>query len=89
MSHHAVLSFTPRRPALSFAAILAWGAMIATLSVLAYACLLSAEAPVRVHMILQGAEVIVLTLGAGLLAGLLHAAGLGLEKRDHQAPLAA
>lgn len=85
MSHQADFFSTERRPALSFAGILAWGAMIATLCVLVYACLLSPEALVRVRVILQGAQVIVLTLAAGVLAGALHSASLAAEQRDHEA----
>jgi len=63
---------TEPRAALSFAGILAWGGMLATLLVVTYACLLSPEGAVRVRMILQGAEVILLTLAAGAIAGTLH-----------------
>jgi len=75
-------SLQTRSPAaLSFAGILCWGAMLATLLIIAYAYLASPEALVRAHIILQGAEVLLISLGAGVIAGSVHQLALGLEAR--------
>ena len=87
MTEQFTSSQTPRRPTLSFPGILAWGAMIATLLVIAYAGVLSPEASVRVHVILQGFQVIVLTLVAGLIAAAVHSLGLAAETRRHRPKL--
>ena len=81
MSNQNISLQTRSRAALSFPGILACGAMLATLVVIGYACLYSPEGAVRVRMILQGAEVILITLSAGTLAGVLHATALALEAR--------
>ena len=79
MSQQNVSSFHQSHRALSFPWILAAGTMIATLLVVAYAYLASAEGTVRVHIVLQGAEVILLTLVAGIIAGAVHALGVASE----------
>jgi len=76
-----VSSPTQFRHGLLFPVLLSWGAMLATFVVIAYACLLSPDAVVRVRIILQGAEVILLTWVAGNLAGALHSLGLAGEAR--------
>ena len=61
-----------QQPAPTFQSLLAIGAMLAALAVVAYSCLQSDDSVVRVHSILQGAEVILLTGTAGLAASALH-----------------
>jgi len=53
--------------------------MFATLLVVTYAYLASPESAVRVQIVLQGAEVILLTLAAGIVAGTLHAISVASE----------
>jgi hypothetical protein len=79
MSQQIVSSLNQSRRALSFPGILAAGTMIATLLVVAYAYFASAEGAVRAHIVLQGAEVILLTLVAGFIAGAVHAIGVASE----------
>ena len=69
-----ILNQIERRPALSFHASLMLGAMLATLAVVAYAG--TATGMMRAHIVLQGFEVILLTLGAGFIASALHAVSL-------------
>lgn len=78
---HNISSPTQSRPGLFFPVLLSWGAMLATLVIIAYACLLSPEAVVRVRIILQGAEVILISWVAGILAGVLHDLSLASEAR--------
>jgi membrane associated rhomboid family serine protease len=67
------LSFSaPHQPVPAFGSMLAAGAMLASLAVVAYACLHSPDAAVRVQTILQGARVILLTVVAGAVASGLH-----------------
>jgi len=79
MFQQNISSPTHSHQGLFFQALLSWGAMLATLIVIAYACLLSPEGAVRVHIILQGAEVILISWVAGILAGTLHSLGLAGE----------
>ncbi len=72
----AILSHIERRPGLSFNASLVIGAMIATLAVVAFAGLSSPVSAVRAHIVLQGAQVVLLTLAAGAIASALHAFSL-------------
>jgi len=85
MSKQYLSSPTHSGAALTFPGILGWGAMLAAMLVIAYAGLLSPEAAVRVRMILQGAEVILITLAAGTLAGVLHSLALAGEARHKTA----
>jgi hypothetical protein len=49
--------------------------MVATLLVVAYAAAASELGAVRAHIVLQGAEIILLTVAAGVIAGALHLVG--------------
>ncbi len=81
MFQQNIFSPTQTRPGLFFPVLLSWGAMLATLVLIAYACLLSPESVLRVRIILQGTEVILITWVAGILAGALHSLGLAAEAR--------
>ena len=59
-------------PVPNFSGLLAIGAMLATLAVVAYACLQSDDSSLRVRLILQGADVVLLTWAAGLVASALQ-----------------
>ncbi len=76
----AILSHIERRPGLSFHASLAIGAMIAVLFVVTFAGLSASAAAVRAHIVLQGAEVILLTLAAGAIASAVHAISLAAAR---------
>src|SRR5450631_458863 len=56
-----------------FQELLAVGAMLATLTVVALACLLSDDSAVRARVALQGEELVLLTWAAGFVASALHA----------------
>jgi hypothetical protein len=60
------------RAGISYNLSLAIGAMLATLATVAYADLASTLATERVQIILQGAQIIGLTVAAGVIAGALH-----------------
>jgi len=60
------------RAGLSYNLSLAIGAMLATLAVVVYADSASTLSAERVHIILQGAQMILLTTAAGIIAGVLH-----------------
>jgi hypothetical protein len=64
----------------SFQSLLAIGAMLAALAVVTFACLQSDEGAVRVHSILQGAEVILLTWSAGIIASALQRVSLASDR---------
>jgi len=51
--------------------------VLATLAVVAYACLLSNDSAMRVRVILQGAEVILLTWAAGFIASARRRTAMG------------
>ncbi len=51
--------------------------MLATLAVVAYACLLSDDSAMRVRVILQGAEVILLAWAAAFLASARRRTAMG------------
>ena len=76
----AILNHIERRPGLSFHASLGIGAMIAILAVVAFAGLSATAAAVRAHIVLQGAEVILLTLAAGAIASALHTLSLSAAR---------
>jgi len=57
----------------SFQSLMAIGAMLATAAVVAFACLLSDDSPVRARFVLAGLEVVLLTWVAGFVASLVHA----------------
>jgi hypothetical protein len=81
MSQQTNCSAVPasHHPVPAFQALLAVGAMLATLAVVTYACLLSNDSATRVHVILQGGEVILLTWAAGMVASALHLIGVAGE----------
>jgi len=81
MLQQNISSPTQYRNGLFFPVLLSWGAMLATLVVIAYACLLSPESVVQARIILQGVEVIFITWVAGILAGAVHSLGLAGEAR--------
>jgi hypothetical protein len=75
MSLQNVFSPFRHRVGLSFPAALAIGAMLAVLLVVAYAAFASPASAVRAQIVLQGAEIILLTLCAGIIAGAVHGIG--------------
>ena len=77
----AILSHIERRPGLSFHASLMVGAMLAVLAVVVYASLATTVGALRTGIILQGMEVILLTLAAGFIASALHAVGTASEPK--------
>jgi len=83
MSLQTLFSPFTARPALSYHLSLAIGAMLAILLVVAYAASVSPLAAVRAHMILQGAQIILLTLASGVIAGVLHMVGTAGETAVH------
>ena len=72
MSLQTLFSPFHSRAGVSYNLALAIGAMLATLAVVAYADLATTIATERVHVILQGAQMILLTVSSGLIAGALH-----------------
>ena len=64
----------PHHPVPAFQSLLAIGAMLATLAVVAYACLHTADGAERVHLVMTGAKAILVTWGAGFIASGLHLA---------------
>jgi len=68
-----VLSPLQTRAGLSYNLSLAIGTMLAALAVVVYADFASTLAGERVHIILQGAQMILLTVASGIIAGVLHA----------------
>jgi hypothetical protein len=72
MSLQTVFSPFQARPGLSYHLSLAIGAMFASLLVVAYAAGASDEGAVRAHIVLQGAQMIALTVASGVIAGLVH-----------------
>lgn len=72
MSLQTLFSPFHTRAGLSYNLALAIGAMLATLAVVTYADLATAIATERVHIILQGAQMILLTVSSGIIAGALH-----------------
>jgi hypothetical protein len=72
MSLQTVFSPFQTRPGLSYHLSLAIGAMLAALLVVAYAAGASDVSAVRTHIVLQGAEIILLTVASGVIAGALH-----------------
>lgn len=79
MSLQTLLSPFHSRAGISYNLGLAIGAMLATLAVVAYADLASSLPTDRVHIILQGAQMILLTVSAGVIAGALHVLGTAGE----------
>jgi len=75
----------PHHPLPAFQSLLAIGAMMSTFAVIAYACLTSDAGAVRTHVILQGAEVTLLTWAAGAVSSLVHLIGVARERADAQA----
>lgn len=67
-----VFSAFHTRAGLSYNLGMAIGAMLATLAVVAYADFASAFAVERVHIILEGVQITLLTVAAGVIAGTLH-----------------
>lgn len=67
-----VFSAFQTRAGLSYNLGMAVGAMLATMAVVAYADFASEFAVERVHIILEGAQIILLTVAAGVMAGTLH-----------------
>jgi len=61
------------RAGISYNLSLAIGAMLATLAVVVYADSAATLSADRVHIILQGAQMILLTVAAGIIAGAFHA----------------
>lgn len=59
-------------PVPSFESLLAIGAMLATLVLVAYDCIQSDDSAVRVRLIMQDAEVILVTCAAGFIASAVH-----------------
>lgn len=88
MFQQNISSLTQSREGLLFQVLLPWAAMLATLVVIAYAYLLSPEGAVRVPIILQGAEVILISWVAGILANAVHCLGLAGEVRHGTIPQA-
>lgn len=72
MSLQTLFSSFRTRAGLSYNLALAIGAMLATLAVVVYADLATTIATERVHIILQGAQMILLTVASGLIAGAVH-----------------
>jgi len=70
-----ILNQIERRAGLSFHANLMIGAMLAVLGVVAYAGT-AASALLRTHIVLQGCEIVLMTLAAGIIANALHALSL-------------
>jgi len=81
MLEQNISSPTQYRHGLFFPVLLSWGAMLATLVVIAYACLQSPESLVQARIIVQGAKVIFITWVAGILAGAVYSLGLAGEAR--------
>jgi len=73
------ISTSAQQPVPAFLSMLAIGAMLATLAVVAYACLHSDDAAVRVALLLKGAEAILVTWAAGILASVLNAKAIAGE----------
>jgi hypothetical protein len=59
-------------PALNFRTLLPAGAMLASLAVVAYACLSTSDSMLQARTIRQGTELIMLVWVAGLLASLVR-----------------
>ena len=74
----------PHHPIPAFQSLLAVGAMLSALVVVAYACLQSDDSVVRVRLILQGAEVILLTWAAGIVASAVHLVSVASEVAAHK-----
>jgi len=64
---------TSNHPAAAFQALLAIGAMLATVAVVTSACLLSDDSSVRARIVVQGLEIVVLTWVAGFITSALDA----------------
>ena len=69
----------PHHPLPAFQSLMALGAMLATLAVVAYAVLSTDVSARQVQLILQGAGVILLVWFAGFLASALHLAALAAD----------
>lgn len=67
-------------PVPAFQSLLAIGAMLSTLAIVAYACLSTGDSAVRVHAILQGLQITLLIWAAGAVASILHLAGTAAER---------
>jgi hypothetical protein len=80
MSQHHTTPHRANQPGHSFPVNLAIGAMLASLLIVAYAALASAESAERAQVILQGAQIILLTLSAGVIATVVHGLGLAAEQ---------
>ena len=78
MSSTSAVPHLHARPASSFPVNPAVGAMFASLLVVAYAAEASPDGAVRARMILQGIEIILLTLSAGFIAGAVSAIGTAI-----------
>ncbi len=72
MSLQTLFSPFRHRVGLSFPASLGIGAMLAVLLVVAYAALASPSSAERAHIVLQGLEIVLLTLCSGIIAGGVH-----------------
>jgi len=72
MQMQNVLAPCQSRAGLSYNLSMAMGAMLATLAVVVYADCASTLAAERVHVILEGMQIILLTVAAGVIAGGLH-----------------
>jgi len=70
-----ILNQIERRAGLSFNANLVLGAMLAVLCVVAYAGT-AGNAALRTHIVLQGCEIVLMTLAAGFIANVLHSLSL-------------
>jgi hypothetical protein len=85
MSLQTLFSPFRHRVGLSFPASLGIGAMLAVLLVVAYAAFASPESAERAQIVLQGAEIILLTLCSGIIAGTVHWIGTYREELVHAA----
>ena len=75
-------------PVPAFQSLLAIGAMLATFAVVTYACLHTDDSTLRVALLLKGAEAILVTWAAGILASALHLQATAGESATRALPLA-
>ena len=75
--------------ALNFRALLALGAMLASLAVVAFACLGSGDSLVQARLIRQGTELILLVWSAGLIASFVRFGGQAQRATGFELPVTA